>query len=195
MESNKRPGGRSARVRDAVRQATLGELAEHGFRGLTVENVAERSGVHKTTVYRRWGSVAGLISDALELAKDEPWPIPDTGSIEGDLRGIVQLVRSGFDDPELGPVSAAFVAAAVQDADAARALHEFFVARHEQSAEVVRRAITRGELPDVIDVREVIRVAVAPVYYRLFVAHEPVTERDADRAADAALAAARAGVL
>ncbi|MEV0829174.1 TetR/AcrR family transcriptional regulator [Nonomuraea rubra] len=192
---SKRPGGRSARVRDAVRQATLAELAERGYQGLTVENVAERSGVHKTTVYRRWGGVEGLISDALELARDEPWPIPDTGSVEGDLRGVVQLVRTGFDDPELGPVSTAFVAAAVQDAAAARALHEFFAARHEQSAEVVRRAVARGELPDVVDPSEVIRVAVAPVYYRLFVAHEPVTERDADRAADAALAAARAGVL
>jgi AcrR family transcriptional regulator len=182
-------------VRDAVRQATLAELLDRGYTGLTVENVAERSGVHKTTVYRRWGGVEGLISDALELAGDEPWPIPDTGSVEGDLRGIVQLVRTGFDDPELGPVSSAFVAAAMQNPSAARALHEFFVARHEQSAEVVRRAVARGELPDVVDVKEVIRVAVAPVYYRLFVAHEPVTERDADRAADAALAAARAGVL
>ncbi|GAA3104242.1 TetR-like C-terminal domain-containing protein [Nonomuraea salmonea] len=109
--------------------------------------------------------------------------------------GIVQLVRVGFQDPELGPVSSAFVAAAVQNEAAARSLHEFFVSRHEQSAAVVRRAVQRGELPGVVDPREVIRVAVAPVYYRLFVAHEPVTERDADRAADAALAAARAGVL
>ncbi|MER6950098.1 TetR/AcrR family transcriptional regulator [Nonomuraea sp. NPDC000554] len=195
METSKRPGGRSARVRDAVRQATIAELAEHGYGGLTVENVAERSGVHKTTVYRRWGSVEGLISDALELARDEPWPVPDTGTIEGDLRGVARLVRNGFDDPELGPVSSAFVAAAAQHPDAARALHDFFVARHDQAAAVVRRAITRGELPDTVDVREVIRVAVAPVYYRLFVAYEPVTERDADRAADAALAAARAGIL
>ncbi|UBU11256.1 TetR/AcrR family transcriptional regulator [Nonomuraea gerenzanensis] len=182
-------------MRDAVRQATLAELAERGYQGLTVENVAERSGVHKTTVYRRWGGVEGLIADALALAATEPWPVPDTGSIEGDLRGVVQLVRSGFADPELGPVSSAFVAAAVQDAAAARALHGFFAARHEQSAEVVRRAVARGQLPEVIDASEVIRVAVAPVYYRLFVAHEPVSERDADRAADAALAAARAGVL
>ncbi|MFG1701485.1 TetR/AcrR family transcriptional regulator [Nonomuraea sp. NPDC049309] len=194
-EPLKRPGGRSARVRDAVRRATLAELAEHGYSGLTVERVAERSGVHKTTVYRRWGGVEGLIADALELAAGEPWPIPDTGSIEGDLRGIVQLVRSGFADPELGPVSSAFVAAAVQNEAAARSLHDFFVSRNEQSADVVRRAIERGELPDVVDPREVIRVAVAPVYYRLFVAHEPVTEDDANRAADAALAAARAGVL
>ncbi|WP_327105847.1 TetR/AcrR family transcriptional regulator [Nonomuraea glycinis] len=195
METSKRPGGRSARVRDAVRQATLSELSEHGMRGLTVENVAERSGVHKTTVYRRWGSVEGLIADALEMAQEEPWPIPDTGTIEEDLRGVARLVQSGFDDPELGPVSSAFVAAAMQSPEAARALHDFFEARHEQSAQVVRRAVDRGELPVTVDVLEVIRVAVAPIYYRLFVAHEPVTERDADRAADAALAAARAGVL
>lgn len=195
MKVVKRPGGRSARVRDAVRQATLGELAEHGFRGLTVDGVAERSGVHKTTVYRRWGTVEGLVADALELAAGEPWPIPDTGTVQGDLRGVVELVRSGFEDPELGPVSSAFVAAAMQSPEAARALRAFFEARHEQSAQVVRRGVERGELPATVDAREVVRVAVAPVYYRLFVAHEPVSRGDADRAADAALAAARAGVL
>lgn len=195
MEPIKRPGGRSARVRDAVRQATLAELAEKGYGGLTVENVAERSGVHKTTVYRRWGSVEGLISDALELAREEPWPIPDTGTVEGDLRGVARLVQSGFADPEEGPVSSAFVAAAMQSPDAAAALHGFFQARHEQSAQVVRRAVDRGELPGTVDAHELIRAAVAPIYYRLFVTHEPVTEADADRAADAALAAARAGVL
>ncbi|MFC7715781.1 TetR/AcrR family transcriptional regulator [Nonomuraea recticatena] len=66
-----------------MRQATLAELAEHGYQGLTVENVAARSGVHKTTVYRRWTGVEGLIADALELAAEEPWPVPDTGTIEG----------------------------------------------------------------------------------------------------------------
>ncbi|WP_261808558.1 TetR/AcrR family transcriptional regulator [Nonomuraea sp. C10] len=192
---DKRPGGRSARVRDAVRQATLTELAEHGYSGLTVENVAIRSGVHKTTVYRRWGSAEGLIADALELAREEPWPLPDTGSLREDLREIAGLVRSGFADPVAGPISAAFVSAAVQSTGPAQALHDFFAARHEQAAEVVRRAVARGELPADTDVADVIRTAVAPIYYRLFITHEPVTERDAERAADAALAAARAGVL
>jgi hypothetical protein len=80
---------------------------------------------------------------------------------------------------------------AMQSPEAARALRDFFEARHEQSAEVVRRAVDCGELPVAVDVREVIRVAVALIYYRLFVAHEPVAGHDADRAADAA----RAGVL
>ncbi|GAA4078258.1 TetR/AcrR family transcriptional regulator [Nonomuraea soli] len=190
-----RPGGRSARVRDAVRQATLAELAEHGFQALTVENVALRSGVHKTTVYRRWGNAEGLVADALALAEEEPWPVPDTGSVQEDLRGIALLVQSGFADPAMGPVSSAFVAAAMQDPAAAQALHRFFAARHDQSAGVVRQAVERGELPASVDAEEVIRVAVAPIYYRLFVTHEPVTPGDAIRSADAALAAARAGVI
>ena len=168
-----------------MRDTTLAELADRGYSGLTVEGVAARSGVHKTTVYRRWGNVAGLIADALEMAGGEPWPVPDTGTVEGDLRALARLVADGFADPREGPVSTAFVSAAVQDADAARALHAFFIAR----------AVARGELSADVDPAEVVRAAVAPVYYRLFISREPVDAAMADRAAGAALAAARAGVL
>lgn len=190
-----RPGGRSARVRGAVRDATLAELGDRGYAALTVEGVAARSGVHKTTVYRRWGNVAGLIADALEMAGGEPWPVPDTGTIEGDLRALARLVADGFADPREGPVSTAFISAALQDADAARALHAFFLARHEQSSVIVTRAVARGELGAEADPAEVVRATVAPVYYRLFISREPVDAAVADRAAVAALAAARAGAL
>lgn len=195
MEVKKRPGGRSARVRDAVRAATIAELAEHGYPGLTMENVAKRSGVHKTTVYRRWTNPEGLIADALDLAATEPWPIPDTGSIEGDLRAIVELVRTGFADPQAGPISTAFITAAMQNPSAATALNAFFTARHQQSARVIERAVGRGELPATVDAHAVIRFAVALIYYRLFVSHEPVAVADTEAAARAAIAAARAGAL
>ena len=190
-----RPGGRTARVRDAVREATLAELSERGYQGLTVEGVAARSGVHKTTVYRRWGSADGLIADALDLAAAEPWPIPDTGSLAGDLRGLVRLVAENFADPVDGPVARAFVLAAAQSGDAARSLHAFFAHRHEQAAVIVRRAVERGEVPPATDPAEVVRSAVAPLYYRLFLTGEPIGEQAADRAAAAACAAARAGAL
>ncbi|TDC65470.1 TetR/AcrR family transcriptional regulator [Actinomadura sp. GC306] len=190
-----RPGGRTARVRDAVRQATLAELAEHGYAGLTVDAVAARSGVHKTTVYRRWRSADGLVADALDLAAGEPWPVPDTGTLDGDLRAIARLVLAGFTDPAQGPVARAFVLAAAQSAAAARALHAFFARRHEQSAVVVERAAERGEVPAGTDAAEVVRVAVAPLYYRLLVTGEPADEAAADRAAASAAAAARAGAL
>ncbi|WP_460359701.1 TetR/AcrR family transcriptional regulator [Actinoallomurus bryophytorum] len=177
------------------RPACGAQVADRGFTALTVEGVAARSGVHKTTVYRRWGNVAGLIADALELAGGEPWPVPDTGTIEGDLRALARLVADGFADPREGPVSTAFVSAAMHDADAARALHAFFMARHDQSSAIVTRAVARGELSADVDPAEVVRAAVAPVYYRLFVSHEPVDAAVADRAAGGALAAARAGAL
>ena len=187
-----RPGGRTARVREAVRAATLAELAAKGYSGLSVDGVAARSGVHRTTVYRRWGGVEGLIADALELAGGEPWPVPDTGTLQGDLRALARLVATSFADPEEGPVSAAFISAAMQDPAAATALRSFYQARHEQAAQVVTRA---GELPPGTDPVEVVRATVAPLLYRLFISREPVDATVADRAADAALAAARAGAF
>ena len=190
-----RPGGRTARPPAAVREATLAELVASGSQGLTVGAFAARSGVHKTTLYRRWGNVEGLIADALELASGEPWPVPDTGTIDGDLRALAREVLTGFTDPQAGPVATAFVSAAIQNPEAGRALHAFFQARHEQSAPIVDRAVARGELPTGTDPVEVVRVAIAPLYYRLFVTGEPIDQTIADRAAAAALAAARAGVF
>ncbi|WP_309237603.1 TetR/AcrR family transcriptional regulator, partial [Actinomadura sp. BRA 177] len=160
-----RPGGRTARVRDAVRDATLAELAEHGYPGLTVDGVAARSGVHKTTVYRRWGDADGLIADVLGRAAAEPWPVPDTGTLAGDLRALARLVLTGLTDPAQGPVTRAFVLAAAHSADAARALHAFYARRHEQSAAIVERAAARGEVPAGTDPAEVVRAAVAPLYH------------------------------
>ncbi|MFI1386544.1 TetR/AcrR family transcriptional regulator [Embleya sp. NPDC020886] len=190
-----RPGGRTARTRDAVRLATLAELADKGFDGLTVEAVAARSGVHKTTVYRRWRNAAGLAADALDSAAEEPWPLPDTGTVQGDLRAIAAMVVSGFEDPDRGPTARALVAAAVYEPTTAEALHGFLLGRLGQAEQVVERAVTRGELPVGTDAGEVVRTAVGSLYYRLFITHEPVDAGQARRAADAAVAAARAGVF
>ena len=59
-----RPGGRSARVREAVLAATAAELSERGFAAMTIEDIATRSGVHKTTIYRRWSTLSQLVADA-----------------------------------------------------------------------------------------------------------------------------------
>lgn len=190
-----RPGGRTARIRDAVRAATLAELADHGFAGLTVEAVATRSGVHKTTVYRRWGTAAALAADALDISSAEPWPLPDTGSLRADLREITRQVVAGFTDPGAGPVATSLTAAALHDPEAGRALHAYLATRHEQAAAVVARAVTRGEAPPGTDGVDVIRCAVAPLYYRLFVTGEPVDDTLAHRYADTAAIAAIAGVF
>ncbi|MFF2083101.1 TetR/AcrR family transcriptional regulator [Nocardia sp. NPDC058176] len=191
MEPQRRPGGRSARVREAVLDATTAELAEHGYPALTVEAVAQRAGVHKTTVYRRWRSPEGLVADALDRAAEQSWPIPDTGTLTDDLRTLTELLRTGFTAPESAPVATAFVAAGMHHPEAAAALRTFYAARHREAAVIIDRAVARGELEPGLAAVEIIRFAVAPLFHRLFITHEPVTAADAERAADAAIAVAR----
>lgn len=191
---SRRPGGRTARTRAAVRDAVLTGLAEHGYPALTVEYVAEHSGVHKTTLYRRWGDVEGMVADALDLAGEDAWTAPDTGSLAGDLRALAREVVEGFGDPVRAAAPTAFVGAAFQSPRAADALHSFYGERFRRCEEVVARAVARGEAPAATDAGAVVRAVSAPLFLRLFVTREPVDRALADQAADAVLAAVAAGV-
>ncbi|SCG79601.1 transcriptional regulator, TetR family [Micromonospora echinaurantiaca] len=188
-----RPGGRTARVRRAVLRATGDVLAEKGFRHLDLAEVAERAGVGKTTVYRRWGSAAGLVAELLVEMAEDSLPRTDTGSLLGDLRANARLVQRTLTDPRQGPLFKAVIAAASWDERTAEALHRFYDTRLQEWAPCVRQAVDRGEVPTGTDAREVIRAVSAPLYHRLLLSGDPLDEAAADRAAEAAAAAARAG--
>jgi AcrR family transcriptional regulator len=190
-----RPGGRTARTRALVRDAVQAELAEHGYPGLTMEGVAERSGVHKTTLYRRWGGVDGLVVDALDLTVADSWAPADTGSLAGDLTAITREVAATFADPVLGPSSHAFIVASFHSTRAADALRAVFADRLRRSAVVVARAVSRGELPADVDADALLRTALAPLYFRQLIMGEPMDYEVADQAAAGAVAAALAGVF
>ncbi|GAA0694196.1 TetR/AcrR family transcriptional regulator [Streptomyces malaysiensis] len=188
-----RPGGRTARTRSAVRDAVLTGLAEHGYPGLTVEYVAEHSGVHKTTVYRRWGSVEGLVADALDLAGEDAWTPPDTGSLEGDLRALAREVTETFGSASAAAAPTAFIAAAFQSERAAEALHTFYTGRFARCESVVRRAVDRGEAPSGTDAASVVRAVSAPLFFRALITREPIDTPLADQTATAVATAVRAG--
>lgn len=92
----RRPGGRTARVRAQVLDAVRAELAEAGHEGLTVEGVAARAGVHRTTVYRRWRDVGGLLVDVIAAAGEMDWQPPDTGSLRGDLTALNREIQESL---------------------------------------------------------------------------------------------------
>lgn len=192
---SRRPGGRTARTRAAVRDAVLTGLAEHGYPALTVEYVAERSGVHKTTLYRRWGGVEGMVADALALAGEDAWAAPDTGSLAGDLRALALEVTDAFADPAQAAAPTAFVGAAFQSERAAESLRDFYTERFRRCEPVVDRAVARGEAPAGTDPGAVVRAVSAPLFLRLFVTREPVDARAADEAARTVLAAVEAGAF
>ncbi|TDC65289.1 TetR/AcrR family transcriptional regulator [Streptomyces hainanensis] len=189
-----RPGGRTARVRSAVLRAAGDALAELGFAGLDLADVARRAGVGRTTVYRRWATPTGLVADLLTEMAEESLPRAETGSLLGDLRANARLVRRTLTDPRQGPLFKAVIAAATCDAATADALRRFYATRIAEWAPCVEQAVERGELPAGTDPHEVVRAVSAPLYYRLLASGDPLDEATADRAAEAAAAAAAAGI-
>ncbi|MFE2479074.1 TetR/AcrR family transcriptional regulator C-terminal ligand-binding domain-containing protein [Streptomyces sp. NPDC059389] len=188
-----RPGGRTARVRAAVLDATAQVLAEQGFARLDLADIARRAEVGKTTVYRRWGTVTGLVADLLLDMAQQSVPRTETGSLLGDLTANARLVQRTLADPRQGALFKSVIAAAGSDPKAAEALYGFYSARVDEWAPCVEQAAARGEVPDGTDAQEVIRATSAPLYYRLLTTALPLDTADADRAAGAAAAAARAG--
>jgi len=190
-----RPGGRSARVREAVLAATAAELSERGFAAMTIEDIATRSGVHKTTIYRRWSTLSQLVADAAVEVSATTVPIPDTGSIEFDLREMARSIVALVTSESGGALVAALFSDAVRTPEVARLKREFYSARYELADIVVHRAVERGEISEKVSAADLLAAVAAPIYYRLLVADLPVDQSVADRAAAGALAAARAGAL
>ncbi|MFJ7956727.1 TetR/AcrR family transcriptional regulator [Streptomyces sp. NPDC096319] len=190
-----RPGGRTAKVRRAVLDATLDALADTGFHALNMDRIAASAGVGKTTVYRRWGSPVGLVTDLLHDMAEQSLPASDTGSLAGDLRANAELVRATLVDPRMGAVFRAVIAAAACDEECALALAGFYRTRLAEWAPVVVRGAERGEIPAGTDPVELLRAVSAPLYYRFAVTREELDGAVAERAVTAALVAARDGVF
>ncbi|QCX81349.1 Transcriptional regulator, TetR family [Streptomyces sp. YIM 121038] len=189
-----RPGGRTARVREAVLRAAGDALAADGFDALDLTEIASRAGVGKTTVYRRWGTPGALAADLLADMAEQSLRRADTGSLDGDLGANARLVVKTLTDPRQGRLFKALIAASLCDDQAARALHRFYEVRIEEWSGCVRDAIARGELPTGTDPHAVVAAVSAPLYYALLNRGRTVTDADADAAARAAATAARAGV-
>ncbi|MGP4000489.1 TetR/AcrR family transcriptional regulator [Streptomyces sp. 8N706] len=187
-----RPVGRGAKVRAAVLSAALEELSAAGYAALTVENVARRAGVHKTTIYRRWKDRDTLVVDALgdRIAMDIP--VPDTQALATDLRELARSLVGWLTSPEGRAVVATMLSDAVRVPEIADARRAVFDDRIRRAEPVVTRAIDRGELPVGTDPGEIVKDLAAPIYFRMLITGEPIDETTADHAAQVALAAALA---
>lgn len=190
-----RPGGRTARTRAAALRAAEDALIENGFEALDLADIARRADIGKTTVYRRWGTLAALVADLLVDMAEQSLPRTETGSLDGDLRANARLVHKTLTDPRSSALFKAVITAAASDSDTATALHRFYATRIAEWAPCVEQAAARGEVPQGTDAAEVIRAVSAPMYYRFLVSGDALDAASADRAAVAAAAAARAGAF
>jgi AcrR family transcriptional regulator len=171
--SSSRPGGRSARVRAAVITATLDLLLERGGDAASVAEIAQRAGVHETSIYRRWGTREALLLDAMLSRAEELLPVPDTGSLRADLvdflRDVVTLLQSS-----LG-ASLARMSPQMTDSDAVlRTRRAYWSRRFNLARTMFQRAVQRGELPAGVDLDLALDLLIGPLYLRLLVTGEPL---------------------
>ncbi|MFD1085260.1 TetR/AcrR family transcriptional regulator [Micromonospora andamanensis] len=172
--------------------ATLAQLVQHGYDSLSIDTVAERSGVHRTTVYRRWRDVGGLLADVLHEARVDAWRPPDTGSLEGDLVAVNHEVHAAL---TADPVTVALIAASFRSDQAAEALRAFWTDRYDRCADIVRHAIERGEIPAGTEARRLLIAATAPLYHELVLLRAAADAHLPERVARSTATAARAGAF
>ena len=158
---------RSEEAHQAILAAVVELLPEQGLGGLTIEAVAARAGVGKTTIYRRWKTKNELVVAALEQLRP-PGPAPDTGSLIGDIRAMVALQRERLETSPLPRIVPRVLGEAMED----RELHADIVARavmpiRAMLADIVVRGIERGELRDDLDVEAAVDVLHAVPVYKL----------------------------
>lgn len=183
----KRPGGRTARTGDAVRAAVLDLIVEGEGDRIQVADISARSGVHPTTIYRRWGTVERLV---LEVAIDRlraATEIDSSGSLRGDLLTYAARIAAATSGPDGFMLLRAIIAACGvgHGADDAGLTH---LRRRgtEIQAMLDRYPDSRVTLPDVLD------GILAPVYLRTLFDIGEITETYLEQLIDRLLTATTA---
>ncbi len=163
----RRPGGRSARITRAVHAATVQALIEHGLDGLSIEDVAARAEVNKTTIYRRWGTRQALVADALTATSGRQITVPDTGDVRADLVAFARRVRDAIVAPTSRALMAALAAGSHHEELAGIGQH-YWAGRLAAARPLVERAVERGALPSGLDPDTVIVRIVGPIWFGVF---------------------------
>ncbi len=180
-------------MRKAVLGAAMTLLAAD--EELTVERLAERAGVNKTTIYRRWTDLDGLLGDVLLHYGLRTVPIPDTGTLDQDLKVLAESLQSAITHRPAAKIVIGLTAAAARSERAAQVLREFFHERFGLAKTIVDRAVARGEVDPDTDAFVLIEALGSPFYLRLLVTRDPIDVTFAQRVAAMVGAAAMAGVF
>lgn len=181
-ERQKRPGGRTADVTRRINSALIELLAEGGLEACTFQNVANRAGVERSTLYRRnpdrWPTIVDAI---IELAGQET-AVFDTGSLRSDLEATLLNLAKVLES-RLGP-SLMEVAGALQSGAAPGQAERFWKSRQQQLAPMFEAAVQRGELAADVDYDELFAMAAGPIYFQKFIASKPLTDAWVRKAVD-----------
>jgi AcrR family transcriptional regulator len=175
---------RSPETRAKILKAAYEMLNEVGFMDLTIEGVAARAEVGKPTIYRRWKTKAALAMDAFLEAVNPEIAFPDTGSIIEDFREQMYKIVKLMNSPR-GDVLASVIGCGQSNEELIAAFRDnWLTPRRNEAKKVFQRGVTRGELRQGIDAEVAIDALYSPLFYRLLLKHQPLTNEFVDQLLD-----------
>ncbi|MEU7023281.1 TetR/AcrR family transcriptional regulator [Streptomyces sp. NPDC046203] len=155
-------------VTEAIRAAVFAELASVGFSRMSIEGIARRAGVGKTAVYRRWKSKLSLVVDLVGAVAVQGLPAPDTGSLYGDVRALLEVASHALRHPVASQVIPDLLVEAARHPEIADTLKAALLdSRQGVVARIVHAAAERGELPADTDPDRAVDLVLGPLYWRL----------------------------
>jgi AcrR family transcriptional regulator len=176
---------RSANTDRVILVAAAALLEEKGINGLSIEEVAERAGVGKTTIYRRWSSRGTLALDAFLAEHGRQRVLPDTGTFAGDLRAALGVWVGAVSGTSAVAMLGGLIAEIQHDQNLAAAWRVQVIAPlRAQYSIMVDRGVTRGEIPAETDAGVVLDLLFGACYYRLLQRQRPVNEQFINQVVD-----------
>ncbi|GGP97692.1 TetR/AcrR family transcriptional regulator [Streptomyces roseolilacinus] len=164
------------RRRAEIFTATLDMLGSLGYDSLTIEGVAQHSGVNKTTIYRWWSSKSELLRDALLHSHMLRFELPDTGSLRGDLTELAERVQALLDDEHRRTIVEAALVGAVRHQAMRELVVSFLDDRFGRHQPVFERAMARGDLPHDADPALLVDAMAGALWMRVLVRRGDVAD-------------------
>jgi TetR/AcrR family transcriptional regulator, regulator of autoinduction and epiphytic fitness len=171
---------RVTRTRQVVLAAVLEELAEVGHGQFTIESVAGRCGVGKSTIYRHWAGKPQLIIDAMRTLNTQPAPEPG-GSARERIRQLLHHVGHALTDGTLAPAIPALIEAAERDPELRVLLNDYTTDRRRALVDAVASGIDAGQIDDTIDPELAAHALSGAIFYARLMTSTPMTQSDIDQ--------------
>jgi AcrR family transcriptional regulator len=169
-----RPRSKSAEA--AILEATAQLLEEKGFAGLTIEDIAQRARVGKATIYRWWETKGTLAFDAFVNQFLASQPLPNTGSLRGDLLGALEMWIATVKGTPTGRTLVGLISEVQRDSALAAVWRvRFMEPVRDQHRVMIQRGIERGEIPVTTNVDVALDLLFGPLYHRLLQTHLPLS--------------------
>ena len=188
MEPSGRGRRRDRALDDRILEQLLALLGSHGYAGLTLDELAARSGVAKTTILRRWPSKATVAAAGVERLALQSVDVPDSGTLRVDLLALLHGAEETF-VRDRGQFVARLIREAGHHREIADLVHTVIHTRRQAYRRVLAMAIARGELAPSVDQELLIDLLIGPIWTRVLITRDPITREYVDSIVEAVLMA------